>query len=204
VDALLMCGGEGTRLDATVEKPLYPIAGEPMVERVRAALAGSRVDRTFAVTSPATPETARYLDCLAIGTPGEGYIADLNAALADERLSPPVLTVAADLPALDAAAVDAVLEVAAGALTVVVPTGRKRALGFSVDAATRHHGTLVVPSGVNVVAGGEGEPGNIVLTRDPRLAANVNRPGDARAAEWLLSGGCSGRTSARPTLFNLQ
>ncbi len=199
MDALLICGGEGTRLDAPVEKPLYPVAGEPMVERVQAALAASAVDRTFVVTSPATPETARHLPCPVIETPGEGYVADLDAALADDRLSRPVLTVAADLPALDAAAVDAVLEAADGALTVAVPVGRKRALGFSVDTASRYHGTLVVPAGINVV--GEGEAGDVVLTRDPRFAANVNRPGDARAAEWMVSGPYSGRISADPTLF---
>jgi adenosylcobinamide-phosphate guanylyltransferase len=199
VDALLMCGGEGTRLGAAVEKPLYPVAGVPMVERVRGALAGSRVDRTFAVTSPATPGTARRLDCPVIETPGGGYVADLDVALADGRVSSPVLTVAADLPALDAAAVDAVLGAAGGALTVAVPAGRKRALGFSVDAATRHHGTPVVPAGINVV--GEGEAGDVVLTRDPRFAANVNRPGDARAAEWALSGPCPGYLPARPPLF---
>ncbi len=177
-----MCGGEGTRLDAAVEKPLYPVAGTPMIERVRDALAASSVDRTYAVTSPATPRTAARLDCPVIETPGEGYVADLDAALADARVSPPVLTVAADLPALDAAAVDAVLEAARGALTVAVPVGRKRALGFSVDAAVRHRGTLVAPAGINVV--GEGD--RLARTRDLRFTVNVNRPADARAATWLL------------------
>ena len=179
-----MCGGEGTRLDAGVEKPLYPVAGTPMVERVREALSASSVDRTFAITSPATPETARRLDCPTIETPGEGYVADLGVALSDARVSPPVLTVAADLPALDAAAVDAVLDAARGALTVAVPVGRKRALGFGADTTIRHRGTLVAPAGVNVVGDGDA----LALTRDWRFAVNVNRPADARAATRLLSG----------------
>ena len=179
-----MCGGEGTRLDAAVEKPLYPVAGTPMVERVREALSASSVDRTFAITSPATPETARRLDCPTIETPGEGYVVDLGVALSDARVSPPVLTVAADLPALDAAAVDAVLDAARGALTVAVPVGRKRALGFGADTTIRHRGTLVAPAGVNVVGDGDA----LALTRDRRFAVNVNRPADARAATRLLSG----------------
>jgi adenosylcobinamide-phosphate guanylyltransferase len=179
-----MCGGEGTRLDAAVEKPLYPVAGTPMVERVREALSASSVDRTFAITSPATPETARCLDCPTIETPGEGYVVDLGVALSDARVSPPVLTVAADLPALDAAAVDAVLDAARGALTVAVPVGRKRALGFGADTTIRHRGTLVAPAGVNVVGDGDA----LALTRDRRFAVNVNRPADARAATRLLSG----------------
>jgi len=186
-----MCGGEGTRLDAAVEKPLYPVAGTPMVERVREALSASSVDRTFAITSPATPETARCLDCPTIETPGEGYVVDLGVALSDARVSPPVLTVAADLPALDAAAVDAVLDAARGALTVAVPVGRKRALGFGADTTIRHRGTLVAPAGVNVV----GDDDALALTRDWRFAVNVNRPADARAATWVLS---------RPTPVTLQ
>lgn len=194
MDALLMCGGEGTRLDAAVEKPLYPVAGTPMVERVRDALAASSIDRTFAVTSPATPETARRLDCPVIETPGEGYVADLEAALSDARVSVPALTVAADLPALDAAAVDAVLEAPAEALTVTVPAGRKRALGFSVEATVRHRGTLVAPAGINVVGDGDG----LARTRHWRFTVNVNRPADARAAAWLLSDATP--ASSRPEL----
>lgn len=191
-----MCGGRGTRLDAGVEKPLFQIDGTPMVERVRDALAASSVDRIYGVTSPATPETARLLDCPTIETPGEGYVADLDSALADERISRPVLTVAADLPALDAAAVDAVVEAAERALTVAVPVGRKRALGFSVDATIRHRGTLVAPAGINVVGGGN----ELARTRDWRFATNVNRPADARAATWHLAALSPG--TFRPNVHN--
>jgi adenosylcobinamide-phosphate guanylyltransferase len=180
-----MCGGAGSRLDATVEKPLYPVAGTPMIERVLDALAASRTDQVFAVTSPATPETAATLECPRIETPGDGYVADLGRALADERVSEPALTVAADLPLLDGDAIDAVLDAADGALTVALPAGRKRALGLSVDTAFRHGGRLVTPAGVNVV----GEGGDTLLTRNLRFGANVNRPSDARRAEWLLAGG---------------
>ncbi len=178
-----MAGGAGSRLDATVEKPLCPVAGAPMIERVLDALAASRTDRTFAVTSPATPETAATLGCPCIETSGDGYVADLDRALADERVSMPALTVAADLPLLDGDAVDIVLDAADGALTVALPVGRKRALGLSVDTAFRHGSCLVTPAGVNVVGEGEGT----LLTRDLRFAANVNRSSDARRVEWLLS-----------------
>jgi adenosylcobinamide-phosphate guanylyltransferase len=179
-----MCGGTGSRLGAGVEKPRYPVAGTPMVERVLGALAASRVDRTLAVTSPSTPETAVTVGVPRIRTPGEGYVADLERALADERVSTPVLTVAADLPALDGAAVDVVLDAADGALTVAVPVGRKEALGLSAETTFRHAGHRVVPAGINVV----GDGGSVLVTRDLRFAVNVNRPADARVAEWLLAG----------------
>ncbi|MEF8786875.1 MAG: NTP transferase domain-containing protein [Haloarculaceae archaeon] len=180
-----MCGGDGTRLATDREKPLFPIAGTPMVERVRQALADSKVDRVFAVTSPATPETAATLDCPTLETPGAGYVADLDRALADDRVARPVLTVAADLPLLDGKAVDAVVDAASGSLTVVVPVGRKRALGLSVDTQFRYRGRAVTPAGINVVDSVDDE---VWVRRDPGYAVNVNRRADARRAEWWLTG----------------
>jgi len=179
-----MCGGRGTRLNLPCEKPLLPVGGRPMVERVRAALAASHVERIFAVTSPATPETARRVELPRIETPGAGYVADLQYALADDRIAEPVLTVAADLPALDAPAVDGVLDAADGSLAVVVPVGVKHALGLSVDTVRRRRGRPVTPAGINVVGDGQ----EVLVTREPRLAVNVNRRRDARRAEWLLAG----------------
>jgi adenosylcobinamide-phosphate guanylyltransferase len=180
-----MCGGEGTRLASDREKPLFPVAGTPMVERVRRALSDSTVERTFAVTSPATPETKATLDCPTIETPGEGYVADLDRALADDRITRPVVTVAADLPLLDEAAVDAVIDAASGSLTVAVPVGRKRALGLSVDTQFRYRGVAVTPAGINVVDGADDE---VAVRRERQFAVNVNRRADARRAEWQLAG----------------
>jgi len=184
VDALLICGGGGSRLDADVEKPLYRVDGRPMVDRVRDALADSRLESVYAVTSPNAPRTREHVDLPAVEAPGEGYVADLEYAL--ERVDPPVLTAAADLPLLSGDAVDDVLEAGAGAggsLAVCVPAALKRALGVSVDTTTTAEGRAVAPTGVNVVAA-DG-PERTVVTHDARLAVNVNRPGDARVAEVL-------------------
>jgi len=179
-----MCGGRGSRL-GDGEKPLRPVGGIPMVRRVADALAASSLDRIYAVTSPKAPETTSHLEHPAIETAGEGYVADLQTALADDRISRPVLTVAADLPLLDGPVVDALLaDHHGGSLTLAVPVGRVRALGFSVDATVRHGSTLVRPAGLNVV--GEGSDA-LRLTRDRRAAANVNRPRDLHRAEWLVA-----------------
>ncbi|MHB9288924.1 NTP transferase domain-containing protein [Halobacteriales archaeon Cl-PHB] len=180
-----MCGGRGTRL-AAGEKPLFDVGGRPMVDRVVAALEASEVDEVLAVTSPHVPATAAHLDCPNLETPGEGYVADLQAALADDRVTRPVLTVAADLPLLDATIVDAVLDAAGGrSLAAAVPAGRVTGLGFSVDTTFRHRGVLVRPAGLNVVGDGDDR---VWISRDRRLAANVNRPRDAAVAEWHLAG----------------
>ena len=180
-----MCGGRGTRL-GDGEKPLSEIAGVRLLDRVRDALAASRVRTVYAVTSPAAPETAASAEEPVIETPGDGYVRDLRTALADDRVEQPVMTVAADLPLLDGEALNAVLEAADGrTLTVAVPAGRVRALGFSVDTTFRTGGIAVRPAGVNVVGP---DPERTWVTRDPRLAANVNRPRDRLAAAWRRAG----------------
>lgn len=207
-----MCGGQGTRLDADVEKPLFAVGDEPMVDRVRRALAGSRVGRAHAVVSPNAPETRDHLDGVlpTIETPGEGYVADLGIAL--DRVEPPVLTVATDLPLLDRAAVDRVLDAydragGTGSMTVVVPAGLKERLGVSADSVIpagdvpgafddrlqeRGFGADeradefacdVTPTGVNVVA--DAQEDTMYLSYDTRLAVNVNRQSDAAVAEDL-------------------
>jgi adenosylcobinamide-phosphate guanylyltransferase len=178
-----MCGGRGTRLGTTTEKPLVTIGGEAMVDRVLDALAASRIESVYAVTSPAAPDTAAHVDCPTVETPGEGYVADLQRALADDRVNRPVLTVAADLPLLDGDAVDTVCNEARGTLTVAVPVGRKRGLGVSVDTQFRHGGVAVTPAGINVVGDG---PERVWVTRDRRFAVNVNHGGDARRCRWLV------------------
>ncbi|MCG1003718.1 MULTISPECIES: NTP transferase domain-containing protein [Halobacterium] len=174
-----MCGGRGTRLDSDSEKPLFEVAGRPMVDRVRDALAESRVDTTYAVVSPNAPETRAHLDgdLPLVETHGDGYVADLTTAL--ESVETPVLTVAADLPLLDGAVVDTVLDAADGSTSVRVPTALKDALGASVDGEDEW-----APTGVNVV--GEGED-SVFCSYDARLAVNVNRRADAALAERLLA-----------------
>jgi adenosylcobinamide-phosphate guanylyltransferase len=184
MDALVMCGGRGTRLDADVEKPLYEVRDEPMVDRVLDALADSGIEEVYAVVSPHTRATAAHVDCPLIETAGEGYVADLETALADHRVAKPVLTVAADLPLLEGEVVDDVLAAhESGSLTVAVPTFLQSAMGVSVDTAFSHDGEEVAPAGVNVVGG---DPDRTLVFDDARLAVNVNRVEDAAVAERLL------------------
>lgn len=180
-----MCGGPGSRLGAG-EKPLVEVGGRPMVGRVLDALADSAIDSVYAVTSPAAPATAAWVDAPVIETPGDGYVSDLRIALADDRITTPVLTVAADLPLLTGSSIDSLLAAYdGGSLAAAVPVGRVRALGFSVDTTIRVDGVSARPAGVNVVsATGEAT----WLSRDPRLAANVNRPRDLVTAAWWGAG----------------
>ena len=196
-----MCGGSGTRLESDREKPLFPIEGVPMVDRVCRALEASRVETIYAAVSPNAPATRRHLEERAadgrsrlsvIETPGEGYVADLLALLERPAIEPPVLTVAADLPLLEAPAVDRVLAAHGGrdvSRTVCVPAALKRRLGVSVETTLEPPDHLA-PTGVNVV--GTTDESMIDVSYDPRLAVNVNRRTDAdTAAKHLQRGGDS-------------
>lgn len=189
MDALVMCGGRGSRLQADCEKPLLQVEGTALVDGVVASLRRSRVDRILAVVSPQTPETRRHL----IGGPeievvdgtGDGYVADLDRAVA--RTGRPVLTVAADLPLLAPEHVNRTLSVAADtrparSVTVRVPAVLKRRLGASVDRVEGGN----CPTGLNVVGTGAERT---VTSEDPRLAVNVNRPGDGWIAAALARNG---------------
>ncbi|WP_256393765.1 NTP transferase domain-containing protein [Natronoarchaeum rubrum] len=205
-----MCGGEGRRLAASVdretpedriEKPLFEVGGRPMIDRVLAALDAGAVDAVHAAVSPAAPETREHLDGRVdlIETPGEGYVADLGSAL--DEIGAPVLTVAADLPLLGADLVDAALAAHdGGALTVCVPAELKRRLGVGVDAAfdpaeldadvagaSSPRPAEFAPTGLNVATDDETTcTDTMFLSYDARLAVNVNRKRDAEIAEALL------------------
>ncbi|MFC7213234.1 NTP transferase domain-containing protein [Saliphagus sp. GCM10025334] len=223
-----MAGGQGTRLESQVEKPLYEIGGVAMIDRVLAALEASAVDRITVAVSPNAPDTHEHLaerDCSrsreidggvetttpatperVIETAGDGYVTDLGSILESDSspISTPVLTVAADLPLLEVATVDDVLEryrrrvrarrqeggdggeAPAPSMTVCVPTALKRRLGFSVDA-TLESDRHLVPTGVNVV--GTSSETMIARSYDHRLACNVNRRTDARVAKTYCRDG---------------
>jgi adenosylcobinamide-phosphate guanylyltransferase len=187
-----MCGGRGSRLDADVEKPLFEVEGRPMVDYVRDALAASEIETTYAVVSPHAPNTREHLegDVPLLETAGEGYVPDLLEAL--ESVETPVLSVAADLPLLDADVVDQVLARADGSTTVRVPSALKALLGVSVeddgDGSDETASPEWVPTGVNVVADDED---TVVESYDARLAVNVNRRSDATVAERLIRAGRS-------------
>ncbi|MFC4405406.1 NTP transferase domain-containing protein [Haloarchaeobius iranensis] len=184
-----MCGGEGTRFDGDVEKPLFRVGGVPMVDRVCDALAASQVEDLHAAVSPNAPCTRDHLvdrsGVTTVETPGEGYVADLGSAI-EATGGEPVLTVAADLPLLAAGPVDRALDAAVSAdgtvrsLSVVVPVALKEQLGVSVDTAMDG----VAPTGVNVV--GPETESETHVSFDARLAVNANTAADAAVAARLV------------------
>ena len=209
-----MCGGRGTRLGGVVEKPLVDVAGRAMIGRVIDALEASRVERVHAVVSADAPATHRWLlDRVRTGsgrpleiieTSGDGYVADIQAAVSE--VPTPALSVCADLPLLTGTIVDRV--VASGnnaALSVYVPVATKRRLGVSIDISMTIDGEQVAPAGINLLCTPE-EHGrsdtdpraDSLVLRSPQLAVNANRPRDLQIAEALLGTGGDGAEGQNP------
>ena len=137
-DAVLLCGGRGTRLGGDVEKPLVEVGGRPMIGRVFDALAGSRIRRVVAVSSPYTPATTAAIEagdvgpspgndtkepsterrgsaglaCDLVGGDGDGYVDDLDRGL--DAVDGPALTVTSDLPLVRPRDVDDAIAAAVG------------------------------------------------------------------------------------------
>lgn len=193
-----MCGGPGTRLGMG-EKPLVEVDGEKMIDQVMNALQIEVVDDVYAAVSPHTPQTRKHVDTQVIDTSGDGYVPDLRIALRD--LTPPVITVATDLPLLSREEVNRVMkDHKEGSLSVVVPRELKEELGLSIQYETKF-----VPSGFNVVGkeyrrhtdsrkdnGELGESWNrdsveceVVVSRAAGFVVNVNTRNDLEIARDL-------------------
>lgn len=160
MDALVLCGGRGSRLGRPIEKPLVEIRGEPMLDRVRRALAGAdRVGRVLLATSPLAPRTARHVATTAgqqetvMDTPGEGYVADLGRALGNPAIAAPVLTVVADLPLVAPAPIDRVIEAYEALDTREAPDARETDADGGTSSTAAPSLTVCVPATLKRVLG---------------------------------------------------
>jgi adenosylcobinamide-phosphate guanylyltransferase len=196
---LVTAGGKGSRIsELGVEKPLVPIAGIPMIDRMLDQLGRSaRLDRIYVSVSPLAPRTREHLlerDVVIIDTPGNGYVEDLNGSMQkiDEDA---VLVCPSDMPLLTAEAVDAVIESyddrAQPALTVALPPEVIESLGLIVTYVEEIEGTPLTFCGVSVVdrlemLTGNFLPGGYYVTEKPEFAVNVNTVHDLCLAERIL------------------
>ena len=82
----MTAGGRGSRIsELGTEKPLVPVAGVPMIDRMLDQLGRSeRLERIYVSVSPLAPRTREHLlerDVVIVDTPGNGYVADLTGSM---------------------------------------------------------------------------------------------------------------------------
>lgn len=191
-----MAGGKGKRMGLTVEKPLIPFLGKPLIDWVVEAVeSAEKVSNFFVVTSLNTPETEKHCrsrNWEILRTDAKGYHADLKQATRDASLAGPVLTIPGDLPAVTGTFLDKVISVfevsGKDFLAVFVPIGKRKSLGLSVDSTDEYKGTWYAVSGVNIVNGTKiQQEGKIetsaVITQDMEVVLNINTLKDLDIAE---------------------
>jgi len=106
MDALLMAGGKGTRLNSNVEKPLLKILDMPMIDYIIEELLKSKINKIYIATSKHTPQTKKYLinkyndnkEVIIVDTEGIDYIHDLNQCI--PYFSKPFMMVSCDIPSI--------------------------------------------------------------------------------------------------------
>ncbi len=177
--AIVMAGGKGSRMNLPVEKPLIKLLGRELIFHVISALHASRfVDSITAITSPSTPETENRLKINKISFlrgPGDGYVRDMQWAIATLRIEEPVVVCSADIVFSDQSLVDELIELynksAFPALTVGKLTGCDiEHLGFNILDGRQMDGE---------------QKEVIVLLNEDRLI-NVNTVEDLKKAEDML------------------
>jgi len=192
-----MAGGRGSRLKRG-EKPMVTIFGRRLIEYVALALEESSVERIHIATTenvPLTREWALDWNLSVLDTPGMGFVPDMIYAVKAAEVADPIMIVMADLPLINSDLIDTIIEVYEGrpepALSTHTPLDLHRRLGRRPDSLFNYRGQLIVPSGINVLDGGEiereQEDYHLIMERI-ELAVNVNVAEDLRLCERILQG----------------
>jgi len=192
-----MAGGRGSRLKMG-EKPMVTIFGRRLIEYVALALEESSVERIHVATTDNVPLTRTWAldwNLSVLDTPGMGFVPDMISAVKAAGVTDPILIIMADLPLITSELIDSIIEVyeerPEPALSTHTPLDLHRRLGRRPDSLFNYQGQLIVPSGINVLDGGEiereQEDYHLILERI-ELALNVNVAEDLRLCERILQG----------------
>ena len=199
VPALIMAGGRGVRMGLSIEKPLLPFLGKPLLDWVaESILDAKKVTDFYVVTSSNTPKTEKH--CLSKGwkilrADAKGYHKDLKQAVSKANLMGPVLTMPSDVPAITGAFLDKVIDAFEGCgkdfMAVFVPIKTRQDLGLSISSTDEYNSVWYAVSGVNVINGaktqGDGKvETSAIITQETEVLLNINTVKDLEIAEKIM------------------
>ena len=187
IDAVVLAGGPADAVAAlepgAPNKAFVKIAGVPLVERTIAGLrASSRIDRIVAVAPASAAAHSALATASEVRGDGPRMIASLRAGLLGFTEDTPVLVAAADLPVLDARAVDEFVDAALA-----------RGLDVAYACLERRYHDAEFPQFPHTWArmrDGQYCGGGLVVLRPrvvPRLATLLDRLGSARKSPLRLA-----------------
>lgn len=192
-----MAGGRGSRLRMG-EKPLVKLFGRPLIDYVVGALLDSSADKIFVAVTENVPETRKWALERGLGvvdTKGKGFVADMVEAVEEAEVKEPILIIMADLPLITPDLIDEIIETyqerPEPALSTHTPLNLHSRLGRRPDSLFNYRGQLIVPSGINILDGGdirkEQEDYHLIMERI-ELAVNVNLVEDLKLCESIIQG----------------
>jgi adenosylcobinamide-phosphate guanylyltransferase len=200
LDALVMAGGKGSRLNRG-EKPLVRLFGRPLIEYVVSCLTDSLAvseGRILVATTnnvPLTSRWARERELEVVETAGKGFVPDMVEAVKQAGVKEPILVIMADLPLVTPDLIDQIIEIydqrPEPALSTHTPLHLHTRMGRRPDALFNYQGQLIVPSGINILEGAnirdEQEDYHLIMERI-ELALNVNVAEDLKLCELIIQG----------------
>jgi len=200
LDALVMAGGKGSRLNRG-EKPLVRLFGRPLIEFVVSCLTDSLAvseGRILVATTnnvPLTSRWARERELEVVETAGKGFVPDMVEAINQAGVKEPILVIMADLPLVTPDLIDQIIEIydqrPEPALSTHTPLHLHTRMGRRPDTLFNYQGQLIVPSGINILEGAnirdEQEDYHLIMERI-ELALNVNVTEDLKLCELIMQG----------------
>jgi adenosylcobinamide-phosphate guanylyltransferase len=177
---------------------MVTIFGRKLIEYVALALEESSVESIYVATTENVPLTRAWAldwNLSVVDTPGMGFVPDMISAVNGVEVADPIMVIMADLPLITSELIDTIIEVyeerPEPALSTHTPLDLHSRLGRRPDSLFNYRGQLIVPSGINVLDGGEiereQEDYHLIMERI-ELAVNVNVAEDLRLCERILQG----------------
>jgi adenosylcobinamide-phosphate guanylyltransferase len=192
--ALIMAGGEGTRLERG-EKPLILVCGKPMIAYVIDAFSAAGIVPVVAV-SPKTPMTTNWCRAQGIAfckTEGRGYVEDMISAVQTLDDQHPLFVCVSDIPCISTPIIQQIADSYSvsgkDACSVWVPATLVRACHGGMPYREQVSGVEACPVGINILRGDlieQPQEELQVLLNEPCLSFNVNTPADLAKAEDFL------------------
>ena len=199
MDAFIMAGGRGTRLNKG-EKPLLRLLDKPLITySIHVLKKTSLINQVFIITSPNTLGTAKWLakhypGIPVIKTPGEGYVPDMVNAVKKSGVKGALLVIMSDLPLITPALLERIIHIykkkGTDALSVHLPIDICKKFGQRPDTVFHKDGELIVPVGINILnvdkIDSEQEDYNYLLD-ETNMILNVNTIEDYYICKEILN-----------------
>ncbi|MEZ5336114.1 MAG: NTP transferase domain-containing protein [Methanolobus sp.] len=199
MDAIIMAGGFGSRLGMG-EKPYVELLGKPLISYVIETLQKTPgIGEIYVAVSPATPKTASFVEeeyegkVQVIPTGGGNYVGDMVYAVKVAGITKPLMVLMSDLPLLTPELLEKVIEeysrCGKPAMSIFSPINVCKNMGIRPDTVFNWDGELIVPSGINILDGGDvdSEQDYVSLVMEDReIALNINTPDDLKRCKELL------------------